>query len=443
MGVPRVLDFPPAQARAARQVAQRLASRGFRAWVVGGAVRDLALGLVPKDLDLCSPATPAQVQALFPEAIGVGRAFGTMTLPGFAFPLEVTTFRREGAYADGRRPEVVEFGASLEEDAQRRDFTINALYLDPLSDQLCDPTGGFPDLERRLLRAVGQAERRFAEDRLRVLRLARFAGRFGFEIDAATRNAAQATSGALGNLSAERVASELRGIFARRGFARGAAELEALGVRKSLFDYSWAPAEAAQPAGSNSPGIARLEALERQSPEAPGLALGLCLWWLPGADCAALKPEPARQLAQRAFTALKLAREEARDLEALWLALTEVGQLEQNPAPRAAALRLLRRVPRGAFARLLALESCPLEPRARRRLQALLAAGDEPRLPVLLDGEALADLGIPRGPGMKAWLLALETWQLEGRLASAAEARECVQRCLQRGQLEPPLWPDT
>src|SRR6185503_18536023 len=141
---------------------------------VGGAVRDLALGLPPHDVDLASRLTPDELEGRFPKSASVGRAFGSMVLVVDGIPLQHTTFRSEHGYADARRPDQVRYGATLEEDASRRDFTCNALYLDPLSDELCDPQEGLADLRSALLRCVGDPAARFAEDGLRILRLARF-----------------------------------------------------------------------------------------------------------------------------------------------------------------------------------------------------------------------------------------------------------------------------
>src|SRR5262245_13356451 len=169
---PTVAHLPGELARAARAIAVVLARAGRRGWLVGGAVRGLALGVEPRDADLATAATPDEIERLFPRTYAVGKAFGTVVVHSGAADVQVTTFRTESAYKDARRPDEVRFGTSLEEDAARRDFTCNALYLDPLSDEFRDPTGGLDDLELRRLRCVGDPARRFAEDGLRLLRLA-------------------------------------------------------------------------------------------------------------------------------------------------------------------------------------------------------------------------------------------------------------------------------
>lgn len=441
MESPRLEDLPPELLRAARQVAARLREAGFRGWIVGGAVRDLALGRAPKDLDLCSQATPEQLEALFPRAIGVGRAFGTLTLPGYGFALEVTTFRSDGAYRDGRRPESVRFGASLEEDAARRDFTINALYLDPLTGELADPTGGLEDLRRGRLRAVGDPGLRFAEDRLRVLRLARFAGRFGFEIDPPTLWAAQGESQHLGQLSAERVGAELRGLFAQPGFPRGARVLWELGVHAGLFGYAL-PAQPERRLAHASAAWARLERLGADGGPAPGLALGLAAWWLPTRADGDLDGPVGEAIAAAAEQGLRPSKQELGEMLALWRALAGCRALERERYPRAAAVRLLRSAPGPALLRLLALDSERVPEAVRRRLSDLQAAGVPLRRALPLDGRELQALGLAPGPALGAWLERLETWSLEGLLVDAEQARRLVAKRLAQGQLEPPPDPD-
>jgi hypothetical protein len=441
MGLPRLEDLPPELLRAAREVASRLAAAGLRAWIVGGAVRDLALGRKPKDLDLCSAATPDQLEALFPRAVGVGRLFGTLTLPGYGFPLEVTTFRADGDYRDGRRPESVRFGASLEQDAARRDFTINALYLDPLTGELADPTGGLGDLRQARLRAVGDPALRFAEDRLRVLRLARFAGRLGFEIDAPTLRAAEAASGELGQLSAERVGAELRGLFGQPGYARGARVLRDLGVEERLFGFAL-PGGAERRKGRAAQGLRRLEALERGQPEAPGLALGLAVWWLPADPGGPIETDLAERIGAAIELTLRPSKQESGDLLALWRALAACADLESQRFPQAAAVRLLRGVPGPALLRLIAVEIDRVAPAVRRRLAGLVESGAWAKSAALLDGRELQALGLLPGPALGAWLERLETWRIEGLLADPGAARRLVQRRLERGELEPPETPD-
>lgn len=190
------------------ELAADLERAGYEAWCVGGAVRDALLGHRHLDWDLATSATPAQVRKVFRRTIPVGEEFGTIgVLDRDGRMHEVTTFRRD-VQTDGRHA-VVQFGASLDEDLARRDFTINAIAYSPASGELRDPFGGREDLERRILRAVGDPEQRMREDRLRALRGIRFAARFGFEFDPPTWAAIRASAPHLTRLSPERVRQEL------------------------------------------------------------------------------------------------------------------------------------------------------------------------------------------------------------------------------------------
>jgi tRNA nucleotidyltransferase (CCA-adding enzyme) len=192
------------------EIAEQLENAGFEAWCVGGAIRDALLGHPDLDWDLATSATPVQVRELFGarRTIPVGIEFGTVGVLDRAGRMhEVTTFRRD-VRTDGRHAEV-EFGVSLDDDLARRDFTINAIAYSPRRKQVRDPFDGQGDLTRKLVRAVGDAEARMREDRLRALRAIRFAARFGFTIDPATRTAIETSAPFLGRLSPERVKQEL------------------------------------------------------------------------------------------------------------------------------------------------------------------------------------------------------------------------------------------
>jgi tRNA nucleotidyltransferase (CCA-adding enzyme) len=210
------MRLPPALARAAfphavLDVLRRLGASGHRSWLVGGAVRDLLLHRQreAQDFDVATPATPAEVMALFPRVVPTGIDHGTVTVLVGKAPVEVTTFRGEGAYLDGRRPESVTFHGDLREDLARRDFTINALAYDPLARELRDPFDGRADLRARVLRAVGDPRERFAEDGLRAMRAVRFAAQLGYDLHPATRTAIPGALDVVRKVSTERVAEEL------------------------------------------------------------------------------------------------------------------------------------------------------------------------------------------------------------------------------------------
>ena len=193
----------------------RLHAAGHAAYAVGGCVRDSLLGQTPHDWDLCTSATPEQVLELFGEAhcIPTGLQHGTVTVKHGGELYEITTFRTEGAYSDGRHPDHVAFVPDVKEDLARRDFTINAMAYNA-EEGLIDPFGGQNDLAAGIVRAVGEPQRRFEEDALRILRLYRFAARFGFAIDPATGQAARALCRHLDCVSEERIAEELSRLLA-------------------------------------------------------------------------------------------------------------------------------------------------------------------------------------------------------------------------------------
>jgi poly(A) polymerase len=193
---------------AALHVLTTLRAAGHEALLAGGCVRDFLLGKQPKDHDVATSATPEQVVALFPGARTVGAHFGVVIVRHDHDLIEVATFRTDGSYKDGRRPESVRF-ATAEEDARRRDFTINGIFRDPLENRIIDYVGGQEDLRARRLRAIGDPHRRFEEDRLRLLRAVRFAATLNFEIEPATWAAVCAHAGGLGDVSAERIRDEL------------------------------------------------------------------------------------------------------------------------------------------------------------------------------------------------------------------------------------------
>ncbi len=202
---------PDSRRRFAVEVVDRLRREGFQALWAGGCVRDLLLGCAPADYDVATDAHPEQVMALFRRTVPVGVSFGVVRVrgPRGAGEVEVATFRSDGAYLDGRHPESVVF-STPEADASRRDFTINGMFFDPLSGSVIDFVGGQADLDRGVLRAIGEPAERFAEDKLRLLRAVRFAARFDLELEPATREAVAAMADQIRVVAAERIAQELR-----------------------------------------------------------------------------------------------------------------------------------------------------------------------------------------------------------------------------------------
>lgn len=194
------------------EICQILSNKGYQAFLVGGCIRDLLLGHTPKDYDITTDASPEEVINLFPKTIPTGLQHGTVTVVmgiGVENHFEVTTFRVEGEYLDGRRPGQVFFVANVEKDLARRDLTINAIAYDPVANWLVDPYEGIKDLKAGIIRAVGNPEARFQEDGLRIMRAARFAARFGYELQPATFEGMKNNLQTLKMVSKERVADEL------------------------------------------------------------------------------------------------------------------------------------------------------------------------------------------------------------------------------------------
>ena len=197
----------------AKKIVEVLQREGHEALFAGGCVRDSILGIDPKDYDVATSATPDQVQKIFGagKTLAIGKSFGVITVIGShsSGHIEVATFRRDGGYSDGRRPDSVEF-TNAEEDARRRDFTINGMFYDPVKEEVIDFVGGKSDLESKVVRAIGVAEERIEEDKLRMLRGVRFASTYGFELEMETKEAIRRQAHEINVVSPERIGAELR-----------------------------------------------------------------------------------------------------------------------------------------------------------------------------------------------------------------------------------------
>src|SRR5579862_7937628 len=202
-------------------IVRRLVDAGFRAVFAGGCVRDRILGVEPKDYDIATDARPEVVLRMFDRTVAIGAKFGVVgVVLDDGKPIEVATFRADAEYTDGRRPSSVRFGA-IEEDAIRRDFTINGMFYDPIADQLIDLVGGMRDLRAGIVRAIGNPYDRFEEDHLRILRAARFAARLDFTIDPPTWAAMKRAAPTIVDISAERIGEELVMLMTEGRAARG------------------------------------------------------------------------------------------------------------------------------------------------------------------------------------------------------------------------------
>lgn len=223
----------------AHEIVRRLVDRGYVAYYAGGCVRDALLGLAPKDFDVATNATPDKVREIFgPEHTrAVGEAFGVVLVHGRIAKkrcqVEVATFRTDGSYSDGRRPDWVEY-ASAEQDAQRRDFTINGLFYDPIANKVIDFVQGQEDLAKHLLRAIGDPYARISEDKLRMLRAIRFASRYGFALEERTQKALRESSHGIRLVSGERIGMELEKILEHPNRAWAWSQLDACGLLEHI-----------------------------------------------------------------------------------------------------------------------------------------------------------------------------------------------------------------
>ena len=224
------------KAQEATRIVLALRGHGFDAFLAGGCVRDFLLGREPADYDVATSATPQEVMRLFPQTYAVGAQFGVVLIPirrdgdggpenkADKYAIEVATFRSDGAYSDGRHPDQVHFSSDAQTDVQRRDFTINGLLLDPVSQEVLDYVGGREDLERGVIRTIGSPHQRFSEDKLRMLRAVRFSARFGYTVEAQTFAAIRELAPQIHQVSHERVRDEILKMLTE-GHARRAFEL--------------------------------------------------------------------------------------------------------------------------------------------------------------------------------------------------------------------------
>jgi putative nucleotidyltransferase with HDIG domain len=219
----------------AEKICRVLAEAGHEAYLVGGCVRDLVLGREPSDFDVTTDATPERVEALFPGSLTVGAKFGVVVVVEEGIQVEVATYRSDISYSDGRHPDRVAYSRSVGDDVRRRDFTINGLLMDLRTGEVIDLVGGRTDLEARLIRAIGDPELRFTEDKLRMLRAIRFAARFGFAIELTTFAAVRRLAPEIHQVSAERVRDELTRLLTEGAARRGFELLDASGLLTAVL----------------------------------------------------------------------------------------------------------------------------------------------------------------------------------------------------------------
>jgi poly(A) polymerase len=401
--VPFRQALPPA-ARDAVDVVRKLRGAGFEALLAGGCVRDLLRGAAPEDYDVATSARPEQVCALLKPTRQVGAQFGVVLARQRRTWIEVATFRADLGYADGRHPTGVRF-TDAREDALRRDFTVNGMFLDPLEQVVLDYVGGRADLEQRLVRAIGDPAARFDEDHLRLLRAVRFAARLDFTIEPVTRAAIRDQAPRLARVAAERVREELEKMLAHP--ARGAAfrDLEQTGLLAHLWPGAvWTEAQRR-----------RAAALLTHLPPAAGFAAAFAAL-ANGRDVAEL---------ERIGRALTFSNEQREDV--LWVAAHGADLADPAQPSRAALKRLLAH---RAFAALRDVSEaawradCPdADARSRALAERIAAIAPDQIAPApLVTGADLLARNVPAGPIYKQVLDELYTRQLDEELTTRAAA---------------------
>jgi poly(A) polymerase len=443
-------------------VAVRLHELGHVAYLAGGCVRDLLLGVEPHDFDVATDATPEQVMAAFPRTEAVGAHFGVVLVidknlyssnaaaAGERIATEVATFRHDGAYTDGRRPDAVRFSTDPREDVLRRDFTINGLLLDVLryeqgdrlEDCVLDFVGGRADLAAGVVRAIGEPERRFAEDKLRMLRAVRFAARLSFAIEPHTMRAIREFAPEIAAVSAERVREELTKILSEGGARRGFELLDESGLLAQVLPEVARMQGVQQPPQYHPEGdvwVHTLMLLEHlPSNASPTLAWGMLLHDI-GKPATFTPPDPARPgdrirfnghvevgvaIARNLLNRLRFSNEDAAQILSLIQHHMQFGDVMKM---KQSTLKRFLRLPH--FPEHLALHyadvmssnrQTALYDFARTQFEAL--GGDEVRPPLLVTGAELIAAGYKPGPAFKAILLAAEDAQLEGVVATPEAA---------------------
>lgn len=426
-------------AELARQVVEKLRRAGHSAWLVGGCVRDRLLGREAEDYDVATGARPERILELFPRSGVVGAHFGVVLVRADGCEVEVATFRSDRAYSDGRHPDAVEFETDPRMDALRRDFTVNALFQDPETGEVLDFVGGLADLERRVIRAIGDPEARFTEDRLRLLRAVRFAARLGFEIEPRTMEAIKRAHALITTVSAERIRDELVRILTEGGARRGFELLDETGLLGVLLPEVAAMKGVEQPPQYHPEGdvwthtLLLLERLERPSVT---LALGALLHDV-GKPVTFRVAERIRfdghaeagvEIARRILERLRFSNHETAQVLAL---VANHMRFKDAANMRPSTLKKFMRLPR--FEEHLELHRLD-RLASNRRLETWemvksryeLMPPEELRPQPLIGGDDLIQAGYKPGPCFSRMLAAVEDAQLEGRITTREEALDLV-----------------
>jgi poly(A) polymerase len=408
-------------------VVRHLRDSGHQSLWAGGCVRDLLIGLEPSDYDVATDAPPERVMELFRRTVPVGVSFGVVRVlgPRGAGEVEVATFRSDGAYIDGRRPESVVF-SSPEEDAARRDFTINGMFFDPLSEVVIDHVGGRIDLDAGLLRAIGDPAARFTEDKLRLVRAVRFASRFGLRIEPQTRSALEAMASQINVVAAERIAQELRRMLVHPSRSAAMRVLMEVGLASAILP-ELIPLVGSPSGLERRPGqdlwdhtLDVLDALPHDVSFPVALAALLHESGQGG--------EPG--IVDRVADRLKLANTE-RDL-ACWLVAHHRALIEPQSIP---VSRLKRLLAEPSIEALLLLHRADAEAAGSPTDHVTFCEHylrEQPDGPIrpdpFLNGNDLKQLGLLPGPSFKQWLERAYDAQLEGTIVDRDQAMAWVSR---------------
>ena len=432
----------------ANSICEMLQRNQRQALLVGGCVRDLLLGREPADYDVATDATPVAVAGLFPESVAVGAQFGVILVPKDGMKVEVATFRSDLGYSDGRHPDRVVYSNTAQEDVQRRDFTINGLLMRHDTGEVLDFVGGQADLKDGVIRAIGDPERRFAEDKLRMLRAVRFAARFGFEIEAETFRAIRSHVEEIQQVSRERLREELTKMLTEGAARRAFALLDETSLLGQVLPEIAAMKGVAQPPEFHPEGdvwIHTLLMLEKLAKGAsPTLAWGVLLHDVgkpPTFQSAAETGDRIRfhhhadvgvRMAEAICRRLRFSNDETEQISALVGNHMRFGQVEEM---KESTLKRFVRLP--GFEQHMELHrlDCLSSHRnlgsyefARRFLDE--TPPEQVRPERLLGGRDLLAMGLKPGPQFAGILRRVEDAQLEGQIKTKQEAREFVLRNL-------------
>jgi poly(A) polymerase len=423
----------------ARAVVAKLRSVGHRAWLVGGCVRDLLLGAKPKDYDVATDARPDRIMDLFPRSGRVGAHFGVVLVRDAFSQVEVATFRSDHDYEDGRRPGMVHFESDPRQDALRRDFTVNGLLMDPDSGEVLDYVDGRADLERRVIRAIGDPAERFREDHLRMLRAVRFAARLGFTIDAATFDAIREHHRLILRVSAERIRDEIVRILTEGGARRGFELLDESGLLAGILPEIAAMKGVEQPPEFHPEGdvwVHTLLLLEQLDRPTPTLALGALLHDVGKPPTFRIADrirfdghvEAGVHIAHDILTRLRFSRDQIEQVEAL---VANHMKFMDAPQMRESTLKRFMRLP--SFEEHLELHRLDCLSSNKRLDSYEMVKGRQEQLTgehlkpePLLTGADLIAAGYHPGPRFSEILRTVEDAQLEGWVRTAGEALELV-----------------